>query len=236
VRPVKGSKLFVCLYRGVIFSRKTTFVWQEVKNDEAAPGETPAQDDGKPKFDFKMKIEPALNVFSPCGSLVPYPDFPIFVFASEGNVIYSDASMKTFKKFGELPASEFYSKIGEGAAQSFDLPDIDKSVYEGTSEELDETKRGLLTPIFMISVEKEPNGSLSIAEILDIRASDTFTFAEKAAEETPGEGDEDPCERDGEDPADGRTTVGGDPNLGDVEPTEDVVEEEQAVDPCPEDV
>lgn len=235
VQPVKGSKLFVCLYSGVIFSRCTTFVWEELKDDAEGFGETPVEDDGKPTFDFKMKIKPSLKVVPPCGSLIPYPDFPIFVFASEGKIVYTDEQMKSFKRFGDLNKKDFYSLVGEAGADTFDLPELDSDVYDGSDEELEETKRGLLVPLYMISVEKEDNGGLRVSEVLDMRASDTFAFAEKEAEEDPGSEPGDPCERDGEEPADGRGYPPVDPEMPETEPGEsDRNDDEDPIDPCPE--
>lgn len=195
-----NSRMWIALYKGVLFKRKTSFLWKTtVKEVEGETGGTAHEVD----LTFKQKILPALTVVQPCGGIVSRAEFPIVIFECDGSIVYSRDQMESFKKFAVIPERTFYTAGASGSGSGFDLPDVDSEVYETKKETVEETKRGLLVPLWRIDVEVSGSGALSVKEVLDLRTADTFAFEKYEEEETPegGEtgatGEEDPCDPGG---------------------------------------
>lgn len=214
VTALKDAKLFVAIYKGVVFSRKTTVLWKA--NVTAKAGVSEPTGDSSPTaptaptgttgataqdheltMEFKQAVAPELIVVPPCGAEVPYSDFPIVLFASESSVVYSGDDIKTFKKLASLSEEEFYEKTTGGGASSFTLPELDEDVYN-TNREPEKTKVGLLVPLWRISAEKDSLGDVRVTEVLDIRTQDGFVFERDDSAEPEDETPDDTCvEEDG---------------------------------------
>lgn len=202
VTALANSRMWIALYKGVLFKRKTSFLWKTtVKEVEGETGGITHEVD----LTFKQKILPALTVIKPCGGIVSKAEFPIVIFECDGSIVYSRDQMKSFKKFAAIPERTFYTAGASGSGSGFDLPDVDSEVYETKKKTVEETKRGLLVPLWRIDVEVSGSGALSVKEVLDLRTADTFAFEEyKEGEEGTGKGgetgatgEEDPCAPDG---------------------------------------
>lgn len=189
--PLTDGALAVLLYKGYLFRRTTAFI-QKVTETPATES-TPASS----KTTFKQRIGTTLVEVAPSGAKIPFADFPIVVFVSGTDVIYSGPEMKNFKKFGKVDAGSFYSTETANPAVAFDLPSLDGSVYSTKSETVEQTKLGLLTPLWRISVEKDSEGVTTLDEVLDLHPSDTFVFEDAEDEEEPEE-PSDVCSPDGE--------------------------------------
>lgn len=215
VNPLKDSKLFVALYKGVVFNRKTTFLWTAIADETpAVPPETAPEHEVT--LSFKQKMKPEIVVVPASGAVIPRSDFPITLFVSGKDVVYSDDGMKKFKKLGTVSAEKFYGLSTGDSASSFDLPDLDEDIYEAKEETAEKTKRGLLIPLWRIDVDVSSTGTLSVKEVLNLHSAETFAFEpyeEEPAEEGGGETG-DPCEvGDGEGVTHGGE-MGGSPGGG----------------------
>lgn len=233
VNALKGARMFVALYKGVVFTSKTTVLWKATAtNVDVAEGEDPLPPEIE--LEFKQKIEPTLTVVPPCGAVIPHSEFPIVIFVSGTSVVYCGDDLKSFKKFASVSEGAFYELSSGGVASAFELPEPDATVYDDAEATVDDTKKGLLIPLWRISVEKGSSAVLRISEVLDIRTRDTFAFEEAEAEPDAGT-DDDPdggtgdniCEEDdGEDDEGLDGGVGEDPGIED--PTG-----ENGLAPCP---
>ena len=212
VNPLKESKLFVALYKGVIFNRKTTFLWTATaKETPAVPPKTDPEH--KVTLSFKQKMEPEIVIVPASGVVVPKSDFPITLFVSGKDVIYSNDAMKKFKKLDTVSEEKFYALSTGVSGSSFDLPDLNEDIYEAKEKTAEKTKRGLLIPLWRIDVDVSSTGTLSVKEVLNLHSAETFAFApyEEEHVEEDDNGENDPCEvGDGEGvPSDGDETDGG---------------------------
>ena len=234
VSPLKGSKLLVVVYKGVILSRKTTFMWKaEITEKAAAEGASPEHE---AKLTFKQKIEPKLSVVPASGAVVSKSDFPITLFASGATVVYSGDGMTEFKKMDAVSDETFYELKTGNAAGSFDLPELDKDVYETKAKVAKETQKGLLVPLWRIDVDVSAAGTLSVREVLNLHTDDTFAFEPYEEEPEKEPGAEDPCapgDGGGEGEGGGEDGQGG--GAGGEEGTEEAGEED-GEEPCPDDV
>lgn len=207
-----NSRMWIALYKGVLFKRKISFLWKTtVREVEGGTGAANHEVD----LDIKQKILPELTVVQPCGAIVSAGEFPITIFECDGNILYARDQMESFKKLAVVPERTFYTAGASGAGEGYELPDVDAEVYETKAETVEDTKRGLLVPLWRIDVDISSSGALSIKEVLDLRSADTFAFEKYEEEEggTGGTGEEDPCAPDGgcaggsgddlEDPAEG---------------------------------
>lgn len=217
---------------------------------------------GSISLEFSQKIEPTLLTLGACGGIIPASDFPVVLFVSNStgkaasdskptagdagstggtggtgasndvSVLYTKDDLKTFKKLQPISDNDFYSLTTGDVGSSFKLPEPDKDVYGKDKKFIEETKKGLLIPLWRVDVEKTSDGAHIISEILDIRTHDTFAFAPKESddEDTPQE----PCEQGtpgepadgGGNGYDGAPTTGGagdseEPGEGDEEDTDE---------------
>lgn len=241
VSPRKDSKLYVKLYKGVIFSRKITFLWKDLNADKAAEegdtgsgtetGTEPEKE--KIELEFKQKIEPKLVVVPTSAALIPYSEFPVVIFAGEEGVVYSRDDMGSFKSFETIEDGEIYSRNDGAAGTAYDLPELDEEEYSSEEGSTEDTKVGLLVPLLRISVEKDSDGVVGVTEVLNIVQNEVFSIKEaEADEEEDPNPEDDPCDRDGEDGADGRSTV-GESGMPDSEEGAEDPEEGDSVEPCP---
>jgi len=149
-------------------------------------------------IEFKQRIKPSLTVTEKCGALLSKSDFPMVVFASGSDVVYSGDDLKTFKRLQKIPGRMFFnlSSLGHDEAESFVLPDLDPEIYEtGDDEDEDDTKKGLLIPICRISVKQDQLGRLRAWDVLDILRNDTLAFeaGEDEDEDEESEEPDNPC-------------------------------------------
>lgn len=225
VHPLVGSEVLVLLYKGVLFTRKTTFKWKATSEASEIEGE-----DAKVTLEFKQKITPKIVSVGSCGAIVSFSMFPITIFVSETTVLCSDDSMSSFKKFESVSDEAFYALKTGSSLSAFDLPALDTEVYDDEDEEED-TKNGLLIPVCRISVNKSSSGTLSVNEVLGFLTQDTFAF--EKMEDDEGTGDqEDPCIPDG-----GGGYVIGDAGgqllpPGDDDGADDLPSDEDGAEPC----
>lgn len=235
VNPRKDAKIYIKLFKGVIFSRKVTFLWKDVG------AATPPSEDGeavkeKVELEFKQKIQPKIVVVPTSGALIHFSEFPIVLFASDSTIVYSNDELSSFKAFEAIEDGEIYSKDTGQPGSAHELPVPDDNEYDDAEDTLEDTKRGLLVPLLRIAVDKDAEGVVFVSEILNIVQNDTFAITEaEATEEGEGE-DGDPCARDGEIGASNGYT-GGVPEMPDEEPGESDPEDGtgEGVDPCPTD-
>jgi len=189
-----AEKILLLFYGGVVFERKHKF---EVKIDvtRKISGEVSEESkEEKAEITVKEKIIPSLKEVKPSGGTFSEADFPMYVFVSENQLICSDSSMKTWRKFKEIGRTDFYKMTEAISTENFELPDLDTEIYSDDGKE--ETQRGLLTPIWRLNVGKDSLGNLYLTEILDIHTNDTMQFGEpEESDETDGDEDdeEDPC-------------------------------------------
>ena len=192
-RSRPNGKLLVLFWAGAIFSRETTVVYRITEKAEDASEDSPPVD-----VEFKQRIKPSLTVTEKCGALLSKSDFPMVVFASGSDVVYSGDDLKTFKRLQKIPGRMFFnlSSLGHDEAESFVLPDLDPEIYEtGDDEDEDDTKKGLLIPICRISVKQDQLGRLRAWDVLDILRNDTLAFeaGEDEDEDEESEEPDNPC-------------------------------------------
>ena len=192
-----AEKILLLFYGGVVLERKHKF---EVKIDvtHKISGEVSEEPAEEPAVEVtvKEKIIPSLKEVNPSGGTFSKADFPMYVFVSENQLICSDSSMKTWRKFKEIDRTEFYKMTDAISTENFELPDLDTEIY--SEDDKEETQMGLLIPIWRLNVDKDSLGNLYLTEILDIHTNDVMQFKEpEASDETEGDEDgedeEDPC-------------------------------------------
>jgi hypothetical protein len=206
-----AEKILLLFYAGVVLERKHKF---EVKIDVTHKISGEVSEEPTAEITVKEKIIPSLKEVKPSGGTFSKADFPMYVFVSENQLICSDSSMKTWRKFKEIGRTEFYKMTEAISVENFELPDLDTEIYSDDGKE--ETQRGLLTPIWRLNVDKDSLGNLYLNEILDIHTNDAMQFGEpEASDETGGDEDgEDPCKD--ADAVDGGGVENDDP-FGDVD-------------------
>ena len=238
-RPLKGEKLLLLLYKGVVFKRKTTFLWKNEDEEESGGEESGGEEsggEGKCNLSFKQRIEPRLVVVPASGAVVGRTEFPITLFLSDEVVVYSSEELKTFKKLKQIDEEEFYAlKEGE-AATAFSLPELEENVYDEDEDTIENTKKGLLFPLWYISVGKNSVGALFVKEVLNVQTENTFAFEEDVEKDDEEETEEDPCKPGdggpGPDGTEDATRPGGAPN---EEGSDDEEGESSGEKPCEED-
>lgn len=188
--------ILLLVYSGVVLSRKHKFkvTVTEVGDDEENDLEEPEFE-----VDVKERIAPVLVQTPPSAGQFTKSDFPLYIFASEGNVICTDTEMRSWRKLTQITREKFYQTVSGGNVGAHELPELDKEVYD-TEKGEDETKAGLTVPIWKIDVEQDSSGELYLSEILGIHTDDTYAFNQKDEDED-GDGDEDGDE-DGDDKKD----------------------------------
>lgn len=206
VRAMTNGRFLILLYKGVIFSRTTTFVYTLTKaasegvedgNSEEGGETGGTAEDSFSDLTFLQKIEPTLFVVPSSGAVIQDSEFPIVIFADRSNVVYSNDELQNFKKFGPVPDDYFYELKSGGPADSHNFPEPDPSIYateDGYAKK--NTQKGLLVPLFRIDIEKRDNGEAQIREVLEIFSHDKFAFEKVIATET--EEPEEDCEEGGE--------------------------------------
>lgn len=227
-----AEKILLLFYGGVVLERKHKF---EVKIDVTHKISGEVSEEPTAKITVKEKITPSLKEVKPSGGTFSEADFPMYVFVSENQLICSDSSMKTWRKFKEIGRTDFYKMTKAISTENFELPDLDTEIYSDDGKE--ETQRGLLTPIWRLNVDKDSLGNLYLNEILDIHTNDAMQFGEPEASgdgDEDGEDEEDPCkdadavDGGGVEDNDPFGDVGGDGDGGGLdEPDKDEDEERQ---------
>lgn len=184
-----AEKILLLFYGGVVLERKHKF---EVKIDVTHKISGEVSKEPTAKITVKEKIIPSLKEVNPSGGTFSEADFPMYVFVSENQLICSDSSMKTWRKFKEIGRIKFYKMTEAISVEKFELPDLDTEIYSDDGKE--ETQTGLLTPIWRLNVDKDSLGNLYLNEILDIHTNDAMQFGEpEPSDKKDGEDEEDPC-------------------------------------------
>ena len=257
-RMLTDSKVLVLVGKGHVFRKKTTVLYtvkaskppEEETDPETPPvfepddpengtpvEETP-EESNLPSITFKQKIEAEIVSTDYCGASISSSEFPIVVFVSEDNVVYSDPGMKKFKKFASIDEDDFYNLKSAGAGSSFTLPKPDTETYSDEPGELEETKKGLLVPLWQIETEDDGSGGVRIKEALELLTDSTLAFELVEEEETDGEPPEECEPHEGEsDGGEGQGGIGvpGGGGGGEAGVPADVTGDGDNTQPCPAD-
>lgn len=207
-RALANGKMLILLHSGTVFSRKTTVIYDatvEATGATGGTGDVTSETPKKVKIETKQRIEPTLVSADACGAKVPVSAFPITLFVSGSTVVYTDDALKSFKAFKPLNGEGFYDIIDGDEASAYTLPELDAEIYE----DKDETKIGLLVPLYRISVEADSDGNGRVSEVKNVLTADTFQITSKEEDEadTTDDGTDKPEECD--DHGDGGTTGSG---------------------------